>query len=94
MSCWRWQASAGSPHRSRDVEPGTLLGRLFSGGRSSLVVAPVEGLTLEDKQSVNRALLQSDARHGYVAGHRRVTKAERHLSKTANSPYQPNGDVG
>lgn len=34
---------------------------LISGGGSSLVVAPIEGLTLEDKQAVNRSLLQSGA---------------------------------
>jgi glycerate 2-kinase len=34
---------------------------LISGGGSSLLVAPLEGVTLEDKQSVNRALLKSGA---------------------------------
>ena len=34
---------------------------LMSGGASSLIVAPIEGLTLEDKQLVNRALLKSGA---------------------------------
>ena len=34
---------------------------LISGGGSSLLVAPIEGLTLEDKQAVNRALLTSGA---------------------------------
>src|SRR5437867_1232418 len=34
---------------------------LISGGGSSLLVAPLEGLTLEDKQSVNKALLTSGA---------------------------------
>ena len=33
----------------------------LSGGGSSLLVTPLEGLTLEDKQSVNRALLKSGA---------------------------------
>src|SRR5438270_1810136 len=34
---------------------------LISGGGSSLLVAPIKGLTLEDKQAVNRALLTSGA---------------------------------
>jgi hydroxypyruvate reductase len=34
---------------------------LISGGGSSLLVAPLPGLTLEDKQAVNRALLRSGA---------------------------------
>ncbi len=34
---------------------------LISGGGSSLLAAPLEGLTLEDKQAVNRALLKSGA---------------------------------
>ena len=34
---------------------------LISGGGSALLVAPVEGLTLADKQSVTKALLQSGA---------------------------------
>lgn len=34
---------------------------LISGGGSALLCAPVEGLTLEDKQAVNRALLTSGA---------------------------------
>src|SRR5205809_1487853 len=34
---------------------------LISGGGSSLLVAPLDGLTLEDKQAVNRALLKSGA---------------------------------
>src|SRR5690242_2038101 len=37
---------------------------LMSGGASSLLVAPLEGLTLEDKQHVNRALLKSGASIG------------------------------
>jgi len=34
---------------------------LISGGGSALLTAPIEGLTLEDKQAVNRALLHSGA---------------------------------
>ncbi len=34
---------------------------LMSGGASSLLVSPLEGLTLDDKQLVNRALLKSGA---------------------------------
>jgi len=34
---------------------------LISGGGSALLAAPAEGLTLEDKQTVNRALLRSGA---------------------------------
>jgi hydroxypyruvate reductase len=34
---------------------------LISGGGSSVLVAPLEGLTLEDKQTVNQALLKSGA---------------------------------
>ena len=34
---------------------------LISGGGSALLVAPVEGLSLDDKQGVNRALLKSGA---------------------------------
>ena len=44
-----------------DLRSDDLVLCLISGGGSSLLVAPLEGLTLEDKQSVNRALLKSGA---------------------------------
>jgi glycerate 2-kinase len=47
---------------------------LVSGGGSSLLVAPLEGLTLEDKQRVNRALLKSGASIG------EMNVVRRHLS--------------
>ena len=47
---------------------------LMSGGASSLLVAPIEGLTLDDKQSVNRALLKSGASIG------EMNCVRRHLS--------------
>ena len=45
----------------RDLTADDLVLCLISGGGSSLLVAPIEGLTLEDKQAVNRALLKSGA---------------------------------
>jgi hydroxypyruvate reductase len=47
---------------------------LVSGGGSSLLAAPLEGLALEDKQAVNRALLQSGASIG------EMNCVRRHLS--------------
>nr|ALV86313.1 hydroxypyruvate reductase [uncultured bacterium 5] len=47
---------------------------LISGGGSSLMVAPLPGLTLEDKQAVNRALLKSGASIG------EMNCVRRHLS--------------
>lgn len=41
--------------------PDDLVLCLISGGGSALLTAPLEGLTLEDKQAVNRALLKSGA---------------------------------
>src|SRR5258708_1412375 len=41
--------------------PADLVLCLISGGGSSLLALPIEGLTLEDKQTVNRALLKSGA---------------------------------
>ena len=45
----------------RGLTAGDLVVCLISGGGSSLLVLPQEGLTLEDKQAVNRALLKSGA---------------------------------
>jgi len=46
---------------ARDLGPDDLCIALISGGASSLLSYPVDGLTLEDKQAVNRALLRSGA---------------------------------
>ncbi|MFI4869247.1 MAG: glycerate kinase [Steroidobacterales bacterium] len=43
------------------LRPDDLVLCLISGGGSSLLVRPLPGLTLEDKQAVNRALLKSGA---------------------------------
>ena len=43
------------------LEPNDLCIALMSGGASSLLTLPAEGLTLADKQEVNRALLRSGA---------------------------------
>jgi hydroxypyruvate reductase len=45
----------------RDLRPEDLVLCLISGGGSSLLVRPLPGLTLENKQAVNRALLKSGA---------------------------------
>lgn len=45
----------------RDVGPDDLVLALISGGGSSLLALPADGLSLDDKQSVNRALLRSGA---------------------------------
>jgi glycerate 2-kinase len=47
--------------RVRDLQPGDLVLALMSGGASALLAAPAPGLTLADKQSVNRALLACGA---------------------------------
>ena len=44
---------------AREAGPDDLVVFLISGGASALVVEPIEGLTLEDKQDVNRELLRS-----------------------------------
>jgi hydroxypyruvate reductase len=48
-------------HAARGLSAEDQVVCLISGGGSSLLVAPIEGLTLEDKQTVNRALLQCGA---------------------------------
>ena len=45
----------------RDLGPDDTVICLISGGGSSLLPLPLEGITLEDKQAVNRALLTSGA---------------------------------
>ncbi len=47
--------------RVRGLRPGDLVLALMSGGASALLAAPVPGLTLADKQAVNRALLACGA---------------------------------
>lgn len=58
----------------RNLNSDDLVLCLISGGGSSLLVAPLEGLTLEDKQAVNRALLKSGASIG------EMNCVRRHLS--------------
>ena len=50
--------------RVQGLGPEDLVLALISGGGSALAVAPAPGLTLEDKQAVNRALLASGATIG------------------------------
>lgn len=47
--------------RLRGLGEGDFVLALISGGASALLVAPAEGVTLEEKQAVNRALLASGA---------------------------------
>jgi hydroxypyruvate reductase len=58
----------------RDLRADDVVLGLISGGGSSLLVAPIEGLTLEDKQAVNRSLLKSGASIG------EMNCVRRHLS--------------
>ena len=60
--------------RVADVSPDDVVLCLISGGGSSLLPLPIDGLTLEDKQAVNRALLQSGA------SIREMNCVRRHLS--------------
>jgi glycerate 2-kinase len=48
-------------HAVQGLSPEDLVLCLISGGASALLVRPLPGLTLEDKQAVNRALLKSGA---------------------------------
>lgn len=45
----------------RNLTADDLVIALVSGGGSSLLVAPAQGLSLQDKQAINAALLQSGA---------------------------------
>ncbi|AWI74272.1 glycerate kinase [Parazoarcus communis] len=54
-------ASARMLEKVRDLSPNDLVLCLISGGGSALLTAPLEGLTLADKQAVNRELLRSGA---------------------------------
>jgi glycerate 2-kinase len=47
-----------------NLSPDDLVIALISGGGSALLVAPLPGLTLQDKQDINRALLRSGAAIG------------------------------
>jgi len=59
---------------ARSAGPDDLVLCLISGGGSSLLALPAEGLTLEDKQAVNKALLASGADIG------QMNTVRRHLS--------------
>ncbi len=51
---------------ARDAGPDDLVLCLISGGGSALLALPAEGLALEDKRAVNRALLASGAYIGQM----------------------------
>ena len=51
---------------ARSAGPDDLVVCLMSGGASALLTLPAEGLTLEDKQALNRALLKSGAPIGVM----------------------------
>jgi hydroxypyruvate reductase len=61
--------------RVRGLGPDDLVLCLLSGGGSALLPLPAEGLTLEEKQAVTRALLRSGARIG------EINTVRRHLSR-------------
>jgi glycerate 2-kinase len=58
-----------------NLREGDMLVALISGGGSALLCAPAEGLTLEDKQAVARALLASGAPIGDINGVRKQLSA-------------------
>jgi glycerate 2-kinase len=60
--------------RVRGLGPDDLVLCLLSGGGSSLLALPADGITLEDKQEINHALLRSGARIG------EMNTVRRHLS--------------
>jgi glycerate 2-kinase len=68
------RAAARVLERVADLSPDDVVLCLISGGGSSLLTLPIEGLTLEDKQVVNRALLHSGP------GIREMNCVRRHLS--------------
>ncbi|WP_051340626.1 glycerate kinase type-2 family protein [Azospirillum halopraeferens] len=55
------RAARRMPELVRDLTPDDLVLCLISGGGSALLSLPPEGVTLADKQAVNRALLRSGA---------------------------------
>jgi hydroxypyruvate reductase len=60
------EAAARILELARDAGPDDLVLCLISGGGSALLALPAEGLTLEDKQAVNKALLASGADIGQM----------------------------
>ncbi|MGF1648858.1 MAG: glycerate kinase [Hyphomicrobiaceae bacterium] len=60
---------------ARSAGPDDLVLCLMSGGASALLALPAEGLTLDDKQEVNRALLKSGATIG------EMNAVRKHLSR-------------
>ncbi|TCT05626.1 glycerate kinase type-2 family protein [Aquabacter spiritensis] len=60
---------------ARSAGPDDLVVCLMSGGASALLTAPAEGLTLEDKQALNTALLKSGAPIGVMNKVRKAVSA-------------------
>ena len=65
------QAAQRMLQRVADLTADDLVIALISGGGSSLLPMPAQGLTLQDKQSINRALLQCGATIGEMNAMRR-----------------------